>query len=75
MTIWHILVALFRRSPQPLTNNRRRTRLQVEQLDERVQPAAFTAGTVADVIADINAANLAGGSNTITDIFGSYILI
>jgi hypothetical protein len=29
-------------------------------------PSSFTAGTVADLIGDINAANLAGGSNTIT---------
>jgi len=38
----------------------------VEQLETRRLFASFTAASVADLIADINAANAAGGSNTIT---------
>lgn len=41
-------------------------RLHVESLGDRTVPSAFTAASVSDLIADINAANLAGGSNTIT---------
>jgi hypothetical protein len=43
-------------------------RLSVEQLEGRdcpASPTSPTAATVGDLIADINAANLAGGSNTI----------
>jgi hypothetical protein len=45
---------------------RRRARLLLEPLEDRALPSAYTAGSVADLIADINAANGAGGSNTIT---------
>jgi hypothetical protein len=45
---------------------RRGPRLTVEQLEDRLVPSHFTAATVSDLITDINAANLAGGSNTIT---------
>jgi hypothetical protein len=38
----------------------------VEQLEDRLVPSNFAAATVSDLIADINAANLAGGANTIT---------
>jgi hypothetical protein len=38
----------------------------VELLEDRTVLNSYTAGTVADLIADINAANAAGGSNTIT---------
>jgi hypothetical protein len=38
----------------------------VELLEDRTVLSSYTAATVADLIADINAANLAGGSNTIT---------
>jgi hypothetical protein len=48
-------------------------RLRLEQLEDRCLPSSYTASTVSDLIADINAANVAGGSNTITlatgDIF------
>jgi hypothetical protein len=37
----------------------------MEQLEDRTVPSNFTAASVSDLIADINAANLAGGSNTI----------
>jgi hypothetical protein len=42
------------------------TRLALEQLEDRSLPSAYTAGNVAELIADINAANLKGGPNTIT---------
>jgi hypothetical protein len=51
------------RLPPP---RRRNTRLALEQLEDRTVPSSFTAASVSDLIADINAANLAGGSNTIT---------
>src|SRR5262249_42364988 len=38
----------------------------LEQLEDRTVPANFTAAGVAELIADINAANLAGGANTVT---------
>ena len=38
----------------------------LEPLETRRLLASFTAGSVADLIADINAANVAGGANTIT---------
>jgi hypothetical protein len=40
-------------------------RLTVEALEDRLVPTSFTAASVPDLIADINAANAAGGSNTI----------
>jgi hypothetical protein len=45
---------------------RRALRLRLEQLEDRTLPSNFTAATVSDLIADINAANQAGGTNTIT---------
>ena len=39
---------------------------QVERLEARRLLASFTASSVAELIADMNAANAAGGSNTIT---------
>ena len=51
------------RFPRP---HRCGTRLCLEQLEDRTLPSNFTAATVSDLIADINAANLAGGTNTIT---------
>src|SRR6516162_1651353 len=41
-------------------------RLCLEQLEDRTVPSNFTATTGGDLIADINAANQLGGSNTIT---------
>jgi hypothetical protein len=46
-------------------------RLKVKQLEDRTVPSGFTAGTVTELIADINAANTAGGSNTITLVAGT----
>jgi hypothetical protein len=45
---------------------RKRTRLHLEQLEDRHLPSGYTASTVGDLIHDINAANTAGGTNTIT---------
>jgi hypothetical protein len=44
----------------------RRARLCVRQLEDRTLPSSYTAATAAALIADINAANAAGGTNTIT---------
>src|SRR5262249_27460936 len=41
-------------------------RPRLEALEDRSLPSSFTAATTADLIADINAANKAGGANTIT---------
>src|ERR1043165_6063414 len=43
----------------------------IEQLETRRLLASFTASSVAELIADINTANAAGGSNTITLAAGS----
>jgi hypothetical protein len=40
--------------------------LNLEQLEDRILPSSYAATTVPDLIGDINAANKAGGSNTIT---------
>jgi hypothetical protein len=45
---------------------RGRVSLRLEQLEDRMLPSNFTAATVSDLIADINAANKAGGANTLT---------
>src|SRR5882672_2573853 len=42
------------------------TMRHVEQLETRCLLSSFTASSVAELVADINAANAAGGSNTIT---------
>jgi hypothetical protein len=49
----------------------RRVRLGLVQLEDRVVMSNYTAATVADLVADINAANAAGGSNTITLVAGT----
>jgi hypothetical protein len=45
---------------------RRAFRPCLERLEDRALPSSYTAATVSDLIADINAANAAGGTNTIT---------
>lgn len=68
--MWHsLMLKLWRPDStrtRPQATQRRAVRLGVEQLEDRLVPSNFTAATVSDLIADINAANLAGGSNTIT---------
>jgi hypothetical protein len=54
------------RCPRPTASQPRRTRLSLETLEERTLPSGYTAASVAALIADLNAANAAGGSNTIT---------
>jgi len=44
----------------------RGTRLLLEQLEDRSLPSSYAAASVSALIADITAANTAGGSNTIT---------
>jgi hypothetical protein len=56
----------FKRSPRQPATRRRSLRLGLEQLEDRAVPSNFTAANVADLIADINQANLLGGANTIT---------
>jgi hypothetical protein len=43
----------------------------VEPLEDRTVPSTFTAGSVSDLLADITAANQAGGANTITLVAGT----
>jgi hypothetical protein len=50
---------------------RRGRRLALEQLEDRTVPSNFTATSVANLVADINAANAVGGSNTITLVAGT----
>src|SRR5437588_10922853 len=50
---------------------RRGLRLTLEQLEDRHLPSSYTAASVSDLIADIKAANLAGGSNTISLVAGN----
>jgi hypothetical protein len=60
---WLARPARVKRQP---TRRRRGLRPTLEQLEHRTVPSNFTAASVSDLIADINAANAAGGSNTIT---------
>jgi hypothetical protein len=48
--------------PRP---KRRYSRLALEHLEDRSLPSTYSAATVSGLIADINAANKAGGANTI----------
>ena len=57
------------------TAPRLRLRLRVNQLEDRTVPTAFTAATVAHLIADINAANTAGGSNIIRLVAGKTLTL
>jgi hypothetical protein len=61
------------RSHFPGTSALRRPvlRLRLEPLEDRTVPSNVTAASVSDLITDINAANLAGGSNTITLVPGA----
>jgi len=68
---FHSLLASWKsglsRSPRPQPRPARRgPRLTVEHLEDRALPSSYTAASVSDLIADINAANKAGGTNTIS---------
>ena len=66
--MWHSALKLWRSGSvrtRPLALRRLDRRLTVEHLEDRTVPSTFNAGTVSDLIADINAANHAGGANTI----------
>jgi hypothetical protein len=51
------------RRPRP---RKRDWRPLLEVLEDRSLPSSYTAATVSDLVADINASNTSGGSNTIT---------
>jgi hypothetical protein len=51
---------------RPMRGRPPASRLRLERLENRTLPSNFTAATVSDLIADVNAANQQGGSNTIT---------
>jgi hypothetical protein len=71
--MWHCLLDLWRSAAvrtRPQTARPRGPRPTLEQLEDRLVPSNFTAATVSDLIADINAANLGGGTNTITLVVG-----
>jgi hypothetical protein len=61
------------RRPQPPAARRRC--LGLERLEDRALPSNSTAATVPDLIADINAANAAGGPNTITLAAGTIFVL
>src|SRR2546421_6329040 len=50
---------------RPRAAQPRGPRLVLERLEDRHLPSSYAAASVSDLIADINAANQAGGSNTI----------
>src|SRR6516164_5185481 len=70
LTSWLGLTAAAPRKTPPGRRPARHRPL-LEVLEDRTLPSSFTAGTVADLIADINAANAGGGSNTITLVAGT----
>jgi hypothetical protein len=51
--------------------SRHRLRLRPEQLEDRALLTGYTAASVSGLISDINASNLAGGSNAITLVAGT----
>ena len=55
-----------RRRSRTAPHKRATYRLVLEALEDRTLPSNFWAASVADLISDINAANAAGGANTIT---------
>src|SRR5437763_762688 len=67
-TMWFpILSALWHSysSQRPVGRKRPSNRLALEALEDRTVPALFTAASVSDLIADINAANALPGPDTI----------
>jgi hypothetical protein len=67
--MWHSLRNLWRSASAKTRLHAmppRSRRLTLEQLEDRLTPSNYTAANVSQLIADINAANKAGGANTIT---------
>jgi hypothetical protein len=75
--MWKMLLTLWlgqsAAAPRKTSLRRRQARRRplLEVLEDRALPSSYTAGTVADLTADINAANTGGGSNTITLVAGT----
>jgi hypothetical protein len=66
-TLMSLLMSLTgTRKGQPPARRHAPRRPRLEPLEERCNPSSFTAFNVTDLIGDINAANAAGGANTIT---------
>jgi hypothetical protein len=66
--MWHSILKPWRSASlrsRTQAPQRRIPRLTLENLEDRTVPSTFNAATVSDLIADIKAANQAGGSNTI----------
>src|SRR5437868_5821083 len=59
----------------PASRRRGAPRLGLEPLEDRTMLSSFTATSVSDLIADIGAANQAGGSNTITLAAGTTFML
>jgi hypothetical protein len=59
------------RTTRALKTRGRIVRLGVEALEDRTLPSSYTAASVSDLIADINAVNTTGGSNTIALVAGT----
>src|SRR5262245_5874735 len=59
------------RPVRPPAARRRGLRLRLEQLEDRTVPSSFTAASVSELIADINAANLSAEADTITLVAGN----
>jgi hypothetical protein len=59
------------RGARATTLRRRSIRLAFDHLEDRTVPSNFTAATISELIADINAANALGGSNTISLVSGN----
>jgi hypothetical protein len=67
--MWHSLRTLWTSASartRPQRTQPRSRRPFLEQLEDRLTPSNFTAANVTQLIADINAANRHGGTNTIT---------
>jgi hypothetical protein len=64
------LLQLLRRRPRTAGQATRKRSLsfkpRLEILEDRVTPSTYNAASVSDLVGDINAANLKGGTNTIT---------
>jgi hypothetical protein len=70
--MWHCVLNLLRSTARTRgqATRPRGPRLKVEQLEDRLVPSTFTVSDVSHLIKAINAANKAGGSNTITLVAG-----